>query len=453
MKLHSLQYEAVVVGAGTSGIPAAIALAESGIKTLLVEKNGYVGGTATIGIPMLAFLDKSGRQVTAGIAQRIVDELQRQNACFEHRRCPINNAVTVYNPDMLKIIALDMLRKAGVDLLLHCEVVDVNLENRKICGITVRGKGNEIYIQAPLFIDTTGDGELACLAGCSYEMGQKDTGELMPPTVMFSLRGFDEKRFFDYLEENPEQMSYGDREEGEGYGVPYFREDRNYVFGGFNKLFSELKARGECPIDRETFIYINSMTPGEIHVNSIRLLGVDATDVFQLTDAIVKGYSQIPEIIKVLKKYIPGFENCYLSAISPILGVRETRRFMGLDYLTVDRIVKGEIPEDTIALGSYKIDIPASSDQTTLFTDIEKPFGIPYGCLVSRDCENLLFAGRLASVDAMVLGATRVMPTCMAMGEAAGIAASIALKEGIAPAAVDPGKVAAILLERGAILS
>lgn len=452
MKKFHFSYDVIVVGAGPGGLTAAIALAEQGTKVLLVEKNGYVGGCATIGIPMLAFLDKSGRQVTGGIAQRLVDEMQKYDACYQHRRCPINNSVTIFNPDIFKLVALEFLQWAGVDLLMNCEVVHADVTNQSIQEIKLYGKGNLITAEAKIFIDATGDGDLAYLAGCSYEMGQKDTGALMPPTVMFTIGGFDEKRFLDYLEDHPEQMSYGDRKEGEGYGVPYFRENRNYVFGGFHKLFSELRKRGKCPIDRETFIYINSIKPGEINVNSIRLLGVDATDILELTKAEIKGYMQIPQIMEVLKKYVPGFENSFLSSIAPQIGVRETRRFLGLKYLMTSSIIAGEVPEDSIALGSYKIDIPAEDDTSTIFADIEKPFGIPYGCLVSKDLNNLMFSGRLISVEAQVLGATRVMPTCMAVGEAAGTGAALAIRAQLLPAEVDPKETARILIERGGIL-
>ena len=453
MRSYYLNYDIVVVGAGAGGIPAALGAAELGAKVLLVEKNGYVGGNAVLGIPWLGFLDKNGRRVTGGIAQKFVDEMIQKGACYNHRPCPINNSVTIFNPEIYKLTALEFLQKANVDILLHSEVLHSNVENGTIKEIVLYGKGNCVYVNAEIFIDATGDGDLAYLSGCTYEKGQKDSGALQPPTVMFTLRGVDKVKFFDYLENNPDQMSYGDRKEGEGYGVPYFKESENYVFGGLHKLFTELREKGELPIERETFIFINGFNPGEIHVNSIRLLGFDASNIFELTKAEIKGQLQVPRLIDVLKKYVPGFENCYLSSIAPSLGVRETRRFIGMKYLTCDSIIRGEIPRDTIALGAYKIDIPGASNDTTHFSDIEKPFGIPYGCLVSRDLCNLMYTGRMISVDPIVLGSTRVMPTCMAVGEAAGVGAALALKNKILPAKVSPEEIREILLKNGGILS
>lgn len=452
MNSYAQKYDAIVVGGGVSGIPAAAALGEMGQKVLLIEKMGFVGGTAAVGIPMLGFLDKHGRKVTGGFAQRIVDRMIANNECFDHRRCPINNSVTIFNAETFKLTALDMCLEAGVEILLNSELIDVIVDNGAIRGITVISKGIKMQFSAEIYIDATGDGDLAYMSGCRYEKGQTGSGELMPPTVMFSLSGFDENRFTEYLHQHPEQLSYGDRVEGRGYNADYFSANRNYVFGGFHKLFTELKERGECPVDRETFIYINDIEPGTVHINSIRLLGTDVTDAYQYTQAEIKGFKQIPNIIYTLKKDIPGFENVRLKHIAPVLGIRESRRFIGMKYLALDDILHGALPSDRIALGSYKVDVPSSSDAATQFADIDKPYGIPYGCIVSKDIDNLMLAGRLISVSALVLGSTRVMTTCMALGEAAGTASALALAKGVLPKEVEGEEVALKLRERGAIL-
>lgn len=453
MKTVNFQYDVVVIGAGAGGLPAAIASTRQGAKVLLVDRNGYIGGNAVSGLPLLAFLDRKGRQVTAGLAQEFVDKLMERGASFGHRRCPMHNSVTVIQPDILKIIAFEMCREAGIDVLLHCETVCVDVENRRLKKVTVQGKGMRIEIEGKVFIDATGDGDVAYLAGASYEKGQANSGTLQPPTVMFTLGNVNHEKFFDYLEKNPDQLTYGDRVEcGEGYDAAYFRSSRNHVFVGLRKLILELRAKGECPIDRDTFIYINSPNDGQVYVNSTRHLNVDATNVFDITRAEMDGHIQIGKLVEMLKKHVPGFEICYISNINPCLGVRETRRIMGIKRLTADRIVKGEVPEDTIALGSYKIDIHSGTDDSTVFTTLEDPFGIPYGCLVCRDIEGLMLSGRCISVDAEVLGSTRVMPTCMAVGEAAGVGAALAVKNNILPSEVNVSEVREILLKNRAIL-
>ena len=150
---------------------------------------------------------------------------------------------------------------------------------------------------------------------------------------------------------------------------------------------------------------------------------------------------------------VPGFENCFISSIAPTLGVRETRRFGGISRLTADSVLAGKIPDDTIALGSYKIDIHSGTDRTTLFKTVQEPYGIPYGCLVSDEIDNLMFAGRCISVDAPSLASVRVMPQCMSMGQAAGTAAAMALESGCAPAGIDIQALRAALLAEGAVLT
>jgi hypothetical protein len=454
MKIINLQYDVVVIGAGPGGLPAAIAAAREGSKVLMVERNSYIGGNAVSGLPLLAFLDKKGRQVSAGIAQELVDKLVERKASFGHRVCPMHNSVTVIQPDILKIIAFETCKDAGVDILLHCETVSVDVENRRLKRVYVQGKGKLVAIESKVFIDATGDGDVAYLAGAAYEKGQAGSEELQPPTVMFTLGNVNHERFFDYLEENPDQLTYGDKIEcDEGYTAEYFRASKNHVFVGLRKLIMELRAKGECPIERDTFIYINSPNDSQVYVNSTRHLNVDATNVFDITKAVIDGHIQIGKLVDMLKKHVPGFEQCYISNINPNLGVRETRRIMGIKKLTVDKIINAEIPEDTIALGSYKIDIHSGKNDSTIFTTLEEPFGISYGCLVCKDIDGLMMSGRCISVDAEVLGSTRVMPTCMSIGEAAGVGAALAVKNNILPSEVDYVEVREILKKSGAILT
>ena len=155
----------------------------------------------------------------------------------------------------------------------------------------------------------------------------------------------------------------------------------------------------------------------------------------------------------MLREHVPGFSNCFISSIAPSLGVRETRRFKGIRVLTGDMLLDGVIGEDSIALGAYKIDIHSGTDRNTLFKTVKAPFGIPYGCLVSAEIDNLMLAGRCASMDAAALASARVMPQCMSMGEAAGLAASMALRDGILPKEVNVSELRALLLDRGVVLT
>lgn len=355
----------------------------------------------------------------------------------------------------MKLLALEMCLEAGVDVLLHCEALEAEVVNKKIQKLTMYGKCNKIDVYAKVYIDCTGDGDVAYLAGCSYNMGQDDTNVLQPPTVMFTLAGVEQEKLYDYVEKNPEELRYNRAMifEDERYCPDYFREDPNHVFVGLQKTFRDLREKGELPVDRESFIYINGTHPGEVYVNSIRILNADTTDIRDLSRAEIEGTLQIPKLIALLKERIPGFENCYLANIASNLGVRETRRFAGIRRVTDEDAVAGNVPQDTICLSGYKIDIHSGKDDGLFFKAVEKPFGIPYGALVSSDVENLMFAGRCISTDAVALGSLRVIPSCLGMGQAAGIGACLAVEGSVLPKQVDPNGVREILSEQNAILS
>jgi len=189
-----------------------------------------------------------------------------------------------------------------------------------------------------------------------------------------------------------------------------------------------------------------------VHLNCTRHLGTDGSDVFSVTRAEIEGYLQIEEFTEVLKQHVPGFENCYISQIYPSLGIRESRRFSGIRRLTEKDLVEGHFDEETIGIGSYPVDIHAGDGLSTIFTKIPA-YGIPYGITVSNEIEGLMFAGRCASMDAVAMSSARVMPICMAIGEAAGIGAALAVKQNISPRDVNVAEVRKILLDANAILS
>ncbi len=454
MTSQKLKYDVAVVGGGPAGLAAALASARHGAKVIILERNDYLGGNAVTGLPLLGFLDKQGRQVVGGIAQEMVDSLAEIGMSAGHNRCPLHNSVTVLHPEYFKMIAMEKCQEAGIDLLLHCELIDVEVVNRKITQVTVMGKGMKISIEASVFIDGSGDGDAAFLAGCSYEKGQKETGLMQPPTLMFSICGFNEDEFFAYLEQHPEDLQPAESMQvSKGYDVPYFKSHRSYVFLGLRSLLNDLREKGINPLSRDTLIYINSMNPGQIYINATRVHRFDGTDPQDITRAGIESMKQITQLIELLKNQIPGFKNCYISSINPTIGVRETRRFSGVKRLVIDDVVRGYIPEDTIALGSYKVDIHSSVDDSTILMDLEGPYGIPLGCLISNEVDGLLFSGRCISMDAEALGSVRIMPTCMAIGEAAGICAALAVKQGVLPAQVSYKEVVDLLKKDKAILS
>ena len=455
MKEYHYQYEIAVVGGGPAGLAAAITAARAGKRVILLEKNGFLGGNLTIGLPPLGFLDEHGNRCIAGFGEELISRLRERQASYGHRYCPKHNSVSNIDAEAVKILAFEMCREAGVDVLLHLELQEVQTEDNHITGIVLCGKCNRVTVSADVFIDCTGDGDLAYLAGCSYELGRNEDHELMPPTVMCTIEGVDDRKLFDYVAAHPEEMRpmCATIDTKPGYDAEYFRADPNYVFVGMTQLFDRLKKEGKCPVERGNMIIINGLHPGQMYVNTTRLLHVDATDILDLTRAEIEGHLQLRKLIEVFREYVPGFENCYISSIAPNLGVRETRRFLGAKYVTYQDALSASVPEDTICLSGYKIDIHHDGENATLFQKVDRPFGIPYGALVSREMENLLFAGRCISVDEYVIGSVRVMPCCMAMGQAAGLGASMALDCGCAVGEIEISALRAELLRQNAILA
>ena len=455
MNKYSFDCDIAVVGGGPAGIAAAVNAARSGKKVILVEQNAYLGGALASGLSPLSFLDKKGRPCIGGFAQEFIDRLVENKWSLGTEICPKHNSATGINAQGVKLLAFQMCKEAGVQVLLHCQTLKAEAENNMLKSVTFFGKCNEVQVRARIYIDCTGDGDLAYLAGCSYEKGQLGSGVLQPPTVMFTLENVDQKRFFDYIAEHPGELRYNDAQiyENAAYDIDHFRHHRGHVFVGLQETFARHKAAGTLPVERTSFIYINSTNPGEVYVNSIRMTNTDATDIMDLSRAEMDGALQIPPLVKLLKEEVPGFENCFVSSIAPSIGVRETRRFRGLRKVTETDAVSGHVPPDTIALCGYKIDIHSGKDNGLYFRDIEEVFGIPYGALVSAEVSNLMFAGRCISSDAVAFGALRVIPCCMAMGHAAAIGARTALDNGIIPGKADVAEIRRLLLEEHAILS
>ena len=454
MKLETLQYDVVVVGGGPGGIPAAIAAARQGAKVLLVERNGFLGGNMTIGLPLLAYLDKDGNQVIRGIAQEFIDRLTELGACSPHHWCPMHDSVTIYDDEVFKVVALQMCIEAGVELLLYTQVIDTNVENGELKSVTLFGKGRKMEAEAKIFIDATGDGDVGYMAGARYEKGPDNNGKLQPPTLMCTIDGVDVDRVISHLEAHPEETVLADTiERYPGYDGSYYRNlnPDQHAMVAFRKLFTELREKGILPVDRDTLISISTLTPGRVNLNCTRHKGIDGSDVKDLTKATIDGHFQNLKLIEVLREYIPGFENARLVRFYPFLGVRETRRFAGIDTLTEDDLMNGVIDETTIGLGSYIIDIHDGAGAGTICKKV-MPYGIPYGSTVSADISNLMFAGRCGSMDSVAMSSLRVMPPLMAMGQGAGVGAALAVKKGVKPGQITPAEVREILRADGVML-
>ena len=453
MEKENKQYDIVVLGGGPGGLPAAIEAARHGARVLLVERNGYLGGNLTIGLPLLGYLDKDGVPIIGGIAAEIVNRLRARCAAGPHRWCPLHNSITIYDHEICKVLAFEMCREAGVELLLHSEAIDANVENGRLRSVTVFGKSHVIEVSARVFIDATGDGDLAYLAGCRYEKGQNDCGVVQPPTLMCTVGGVRLEETLDYLEQHPEEMELPESMKiYPGYDPSYLRRNPDgHVLVGLRPLFTRLRDEGKLPVDRDTLIYIESLLPGQVHINCTRHLGIDGSDALDLTRAEVEGHLQNDALVQVLRRYVPGFEDCYLTQIYPFVGVRESRRFRGIRTLTGADVEKGVIGGDAVGLGGYIIDIHDGQGGGTVIKKVP-PYGLPYGMTCSAEIDNLMLSGRCASMDSVALSSARVMPTLMALAQGAGLGAAMAVHQGLDVRSIDVALLRQILRQEQVIL-
>lgn len=451
--MYNKKYDLIVVGGGPGGFPAAIAAARRGLKVLLVEKNAKPGGLLISGLPLLAFLDRSGNTVVGGIAQEIIDRLKEVDGTNGHIPSPVLNSLTHVSAPWMSIILFEMCEEEGnLDVLLYAELKDVRIDNGKIKGINVFCRGEEIAFESGLVIDGTGDACVAYKAGARYEKGDVHGKGLQPPTITFELGNVDYDKLFDYLRAHPEAYKLPDTFPGIEQSMEFFENEKGFSMMGFSDIVSEGKKTGEYTIPRN-MIDICKQVNGNAFVNVTRSIDTDVTDFEDIIKAEFVCHKQVKELVPFMKKHIPGFENSYLVSVIPFLGVRESRRIVGRKQLTLDNIEKLEIPEDTVAIAGYNVDIHSPDSEAMHMMAVKHGVGIPYGCLVPENIDGLLMSGRTISVDQDAYAMIRVMSTCMAVSQAAGTAMAIAHKHGISPAQIDVGELRAELIKDNAIVS
>jgi len=447
-------YDVIVIGGGPGGIPAAIAAGRSGMKTLLVERNAFLGGVAATGLPILAFYDRTGNQVVGGIGDELIQKLVKMGGSFSgHIPCPIHNSFTPINPHMFRNVAIEACKDANVDMLFSTEIQDVKVENGQVTGATLFSRSTVLEVNCKVIIDATGDGTAAYLAGALYEVGNPDDKKIQPVSLIFSLGNVNIDEMLDYIKSHPETFvtpdTYG---QGIDYTLDYFLDSESFYFTGFAEFIALAKEHGDFDIPRDRVIFAKQPNKNEIVVNATRMIDVDPTDPQSLSLAEIEGHRQVQILLEFFKKYCPGFKDAFLANTASGTYARESRRIVGIKTITKQNIDELLIPDDSIALAGYNVDIHQSGIGLHLLPSAHA-IGIPYGCLVSKNIDGLLTSGRCISVEPYPFGLTRAMATCMAIGEAAGTAAACAIKNNVSLANVDVRELRNILENNGAIVS
>ena len=305
-------------------------------------------------------------------------------------------------------------------------------------------KSGRVAIPAMVTVDATGDGDVAAMAGAAFEFGEGESRSVQPVTLMFRLSGVDMGCVRDYMIEHPEEFHHRS-----------LIEDLQRItlsgVSGFKSIWKEGQIQGAIDSGKGHFLFFQGVGETEVVVNSTRVANVDPTDFEDLTRAEVEARRQTWALVKYMRAKLPGFGDSRLIQTAPQIGVRESRRIVGEYTLTGDDVMSGRWFDDTVMVGGYTVDVHGSTAENSKQVQVPAHC-IPYRCLVPRDVEGLLVTGRAFSADRDALGAVRTTPGVMAMGQAAGTAAALAVQGGIPPADVSTDLLREKLRAQGAVI-
>lgn len=404
----SAKVEVLVCGSGPAGIGAAYAAAKNGADTMIIEAQGDLGGISTTGL-MSHWTGRSGSPIYAEILRRSADANEGE---FHGKIVP------TIDPEKLKTVYLEMMVEKNVKILLYTFISDTIIDNGKVCGVIIENKSGRSAVLADVVIDATGDGDVAYKAGAEYILGREDDHKMQPCTIMFKVAGVD--------------------------------TDKAVFPGSFETLVptekGELQALGKSIIGHPAghVLLYKTTLPAVVTCNMTNCIGIDGTKAEDLTKATLVCREQMGRIVKFLREYTPGYENCFIISSASLIGIRETRHFKGKYTLNEDDILSARVFDDWAVKDAYfNFDIHniegAGLDKNGAQHKFSqtKGYTVPYRCLVPEKTEGLLLAGRCISGTHKAHSNYRVMPICVGMGEAAGYAASIAVNKGILPSQVD----------------
>ncbi|MBQ4119923.1 MAG: FAD-dependent oxidoreductase [Clostridia bacterium] len=423
-----MKYDVIVVGGGPAGICAAVSAARQGVKTLLVEQNGFCGGMATAGLvgPFMTCYDSTGEEmIIRGLFEEIVDRLVEKGFAIHPKDVMGGTAftswikighdhVTPFESEGLKLVLDEMLCEAGVEVLYHTAFLEPVLEENKIIGIKVASKSGIESIEGNVIIDCTGDGDVAYRSGVPFEMGNEELGLIQPATMFYHISNVDSDALEADIQANINNFY---RKDGVNYRSLHWR-------------VTEARENGDWSLDRVSIGIFRMPKKDEWCVNTSRIMNIDSTDNKSLTKAEIEGRRQVDEITKFFRKYVPGCQDARIKATASHIGIRESRHIKGEYRLTADDLLNAKVPEDSVFIAANSVDVhgrfgPKSNEYVPING---KYYGVPYRSLVPVKVDNLLIAGRCLSADSTAAGAVRVMPPCMAMGQAAGTAAALSIK-------------------------
>jgi hypothetical protein len=431
--------DVLVVGSGPGGLAAALGAAREGVQTLLVERYGCLGGNIThVGVEGLAWYRHEKTVDVEGIGIEFERRAKEMGATHPEPQS-MSQAI---NSDAFKYVADVLVQEAGVTPLLHSLVVDVVMEGNKITGIITESKSGRQAILAKQVIDSSGDADVAHFAGAPYRKTPKE--EMLPVTVMFSCTGVHKQRFMDYVKANP--ISYKDW--GKNWEMKTDGKEDNLFSPYLEEPFNQARQDGVIPHGLKSIggTWSTITDSGDAtYLNMIHMTGVDGTDVWDLTKGEIEGRKQVMMAIKALNHYAPGFENASLRTFGMTIGIRDTRKIIGAYNLTEHDVRNQARFDDTVGIFPEFID----GYGVLILPTTGRYFQIPYGVMLPLKVKNLLVAGRCIAGDKISHAAVRSMMCCTVTGQAAGVAAAIAVKDGVEASSVDIKRLQKALLKQG----
>lgn len=444
--MKEYHYDVAVLGGGPSGVCAAVAAARTGVRVLLVEQYGVLGGMSTMGLvaPWMTFHDRNGTQVVQGMAQEIVERLMEKGMSPGHVRDTMGEtwSVTPFDNEGLKYTLAQLCEEADVDLLFHTFVYACDCEDRRIKAVRAVNKDGEVAICAKVYIDGSGDGDILARSGCAYALGREEDHLTMPCTTNFSMDNVDFEAIRSFMLAHPED--FHDKT------IMSLMEsgDLPYSISGFFEEWKQGCREMGLNIQRERILFFRGVRDDVATINTTRLCMVDATDADSMSNAEIALRKQVYQVAELLNRYVPGFEKARIHTIAPVVGIREGRRLVGEYVITGDDLRAGRRFDDEIAVYGYPID-QHEPDGAGFIQSSVGAYGIPYRSLLPKELDNLLVTGRCISCDREAQSSLRTTPGVMAIGEGAGVAAAMLAAQKIPAKELDTSALREELVRRG----